>query len=355
MKGMGRVYKRSSSKFYWIEFWHNNEQYRESSKSEKKSDAERLLRKRLSEIEQGKFANTKVAGRLTLEDMIASLERDYQMKGHRSTAYIHYRAKHLTSFFGNAYALDITTAKIRQYIDFRLDEGAANATINRELAALGRMFALALESELLTTKPYIPELPEDNVRTGFFEHDHYEAIRQHLRSEYQDVLDFDYHTGWRKGEIWKLQWKDVDMKAGVIRLPHALSKNKDSSVLVLSGVLMALLQKRWELRVLGCPYVFHVGGKRIGDWRKSWWTACRKAGLDGTYFHDLRRTVVRNLVRAHVPEKVAMSITGHKSRSVFDRYNIVSEEDLRSASETLAEYVAQQSGRATVIPLRKKI
>jgi integrase len=169
------------------------------------------------------------------------------------------------------------------------------------------------------------------------------------------ILDFDYYTGWRKSEVWKLEWKDVDMKAGVIRLPQALSKNKDSRVLVLSGVLMELIEKRWQLRVLGCPYVFHVNGQRLRNWRRTWHTACKKAGLDGTYFHDLRRTVVRNLVRAGVSDKVAMSITGHKTRSVFDRYNIVSEDDLRSTSETLTDYVASQSKASNVIPLRKKI
>src|SRR5262249_1473746 len=148
------------------------------------------------------------AGRLTLDDMIDALHRDYHIKENRSTEFLRWRIQHLKRFFGNAFALDITTAKIKKYIDFRLDEGASNATINQELSALGRLFALALESELLTTKPHITKLPENNVRTGFFEHEHYEAIRQHLRPEYQDILDFDYYTGWRKSEVWKLEWKD---------------------------------------------------------------------------------------------------------------------------------------------------
>src|SRR5262249_15450941 len=154
------------SKFYWIEFWHNNTQYRESSKSEKKSDAERLLRKRLGEVEQGKFANPKVAARLTLDVMAQDLLNDYRIKENRSGAWAKRRITHLNRFSGNAYAQDITTAKVKKYIDFRLDEGAANATINRELATLGRMFSLAMEADLVTIKPHIPKLPENNIRTG---------------------------------------------------------------------------------------------------------------------------------------------------------------------------------------------
>jgi integrase len=227
----------------------------------------------------------------------------------------------------------------------RQAEGAAAGTINREVVALGRMYRLALQAGRLTSAPHIPKLEEAPPRQGFFEHGEYLVIRGHLPPTYQDALDFGCHSGWRRGEIIRLEWRDVDRDGRVIRLRPELSKTKEGRALALSGPLAGVIERRWQARALGCPFVFHMAGRPIGDWRKTWVRATEAAGLPGKLFHDLRRTVARNLVRSGVPERVAMAITGHKTRSIFDRYNIVSEADLRQATARLAEYVDGQSAR----------
>ncbi len=170
----------------------------------------------------------------------------------------------------------------------------------------------------------------------------------------------------------RLEWADVDLEAGVIRLRPELSKNRQRRTLELVGPWKDAIERQWNARSFAGPdgeehtsrFVFHVKGRPICDWRKRWATACKEAGfptrigqagqkLSGGMPHDFRRTAVRNLVRAGVPERVAMAITGHKTRSVFDRYNIVSGSDLKLAAARLAEYVEALRTEPNVVEMRK--
>jgi integrase len=148
--------------------------------------------------------------------------------------------------------------------------------------------------------------------------------RPHQR---QNFVRFGYFSGWRKGEISQLEWRDI--QDDVIRLRPEISKTKEGRVLALVGDIAEVIERRRAVRYELLPYVFHRKGKRIGDFRKAWGKAYKLAGVEGKLFHDLRRTAVRNMVRAGVQEKVAMSISGHKTRAIFDRYNIINEQDIR--------------------------
>jgi len=223
----------------------------------------------------------------------------------------------------------------------RREQGAEAATINRETSALSRMFQLAIRRGQLERMPVFPKrLDENPPRDGFFEHTEYLKVRAHLPASYRDVLDFAYYSGWRRNEILGLVWSEVDLAGGVIRLPPLRSKTKTGRVLPVSQPLREVLQRRQRRRRAGDPLVFHRDGVPVRQWRTALRDACRKARVPHRLLHDCRRTAARNLIRAGVPERVAMLLTGHKTRAVFDRYNIVNEQELLTAGERLATYVA---------------
>jgi integrase len=216
--------------------------------------------------------------------------------------------------------------------------------VNRELAALKRAFNLAMQVERVTRKPHFPRLEEDNVRQGFFEPWEFEAVLVRLPEHLRPPITWAYYTGWRMyGEILPLTWDRVDIEAGSVRLYRGTTKNKDGRVIALPQVLKDILEQQWQQHIDSypeCPFVFHDHGREMKSFYKAWRTACQSAGLPGKLGHDFRRTAVRNLVRAGVPERVAMTITGHKTRDVFERYNIVSAGDLEEAARKVDERIA---------------
>jgi hypothetical protein len=156
MRGMGRTFKRGS--VWWVSYYHRGNEYRESSKSAKEADAKRLLKKRLGEIGQGRLVGP-TEERVTFEDLASDYLNDFRLRGNRGVAWAEYQVHHLRKFFGFDRALDITTDRIRAFIKTRLEEKAAPATINRSLAALSRMFSLAIQAGRVTTRPHIPSHP----------------------------------------------------------------------------------------------------------------------------------------------------------------------------------------------------
>ncbi len=106
------------------------------------------------------------------------------------------------------------------------------------------------------------------------------------------------------------------------------------------------------MRRLDCPLIFHRDGRAVGDFRKVWKRACKAAGLVGRIPYDLRRTAVRNMVRAGVDPVVAMRISGHGTRSMFDRYDIISDEDIREAVLKTNAYVTNLPAESKVAPIQ---
>jgi len=344
---MGYLYRpklRSGkpASIWWVKYYVNGRPIRESTGTEKETEAKRFLKVREGRVAMGQPILRR-ADRIRYEEAAEDLRRFYESSGRRSLREAKIRLAHLDRFFRHYRLAAIDHATITRYVVARQEAGAANATINRELGILGRMLRLAYEGGKLFRVPPIKLLREPAPRQGFFEEEAFRAVLRHLPGALQAVVTFAYITGWRiQSEILPLTWAQVQFAGGVVRLEPGTTKNREGRTFPLFPELRALLERQRTLtreiqleqdRII--PWVFHRHGKPIRSFRKSWATACRLAGQPGRIPHDFRRTAVRNVVRAGIPERVAMQLSGHKTRSVFERYNIVSEGDLREAGRKL--------------------
>ena len=301
------------------------------------------------------YRNTSTA--LPIDDLAVGILNDYRINGRKTISDVKIRLnKHLQPFFGDMKAHNITTVDVESYIAQRQTEGAANGTINRELAALKRSYNIALQAGRIYKRPYIPMLREDNARQGFFEQHEYGRLLPALPEHLKAPATFSYYTGWRmQSEVLPLRWEQVDLDIGTVRLEVGTTKNKDGRIIYLTVELRALLIGLWQERQAvssQCPCVFTYRGEKFNSYKRSWARACRKAGLQDKLAHDFRRTAVRNMVRAGIPERVAMQMAGHKTRSVFDRYHIVSDGDLKEAAGRLdLAFGPQTMTKTMTIPL----
>jgi|WetSurMetagenome_2_1015567.scaffolds.fasta_scaffold00348_22 integrase len=339
---MGTVYRRKDSIVFWIKYYRNGKPFYESSKSEKETDAKKLLKLREGEIQAGTFSGLQVK-RITISELLDDVVNDYKVNKKRSLDRLELSVKHILGYFDGCKAADISSTAIQKYILHRQAQGAENGTINRELSAMKRAFTLAVRAtpKKIINPPYVQMLKEASPREGFLDHQDYMKLKEILPEYLRPLLVAAYHTGMRKGELINLQWSSVDLIEGKISLSGASTKNGKPRKIFLTGELyQTILNQRTicDSQFPDCQYIFFRDGKRIKDFRKSWKTACTAAGLEGLLVHDLRRSGIRGLIRSGVSTTVAMRVSGHLTESVFRRYDITSDSDLKSASEKVSEY-----------------
>lgn len=335
MKGAGGVYRRG--RLWWIHYQLQGQPRRfESSGSTIRADAVALLQKRMVDARERKHP----ALPASFEDLHELLVDDYGLSGRKSAARAKSAFAHLSAAFKGAKAGRIDGAALLAYANARKGAGARPATIRYELALLRRAFKLAHQVGRVVAVPPFPTISVSNARTGFFEEPQFRAVLGHLPQDLQALAKFYYWTGWRKQELLGLQWRQVSIAAGTIRLEPGTTKTGRGRAFPFRAVpelaaavkeqrqrTTALEQERGEI----IPWVFHRDGRPIRDFRTAWKSACRKAGVPGRIPHDFRRTAARNLVRLGMPERLVMTVTGHLTRAIFDRYHIVSDGDVAEA------------------------
>jgi integrase len=375
---VGRLYTRPGSAFYWYEVSFQGTTERRSTGQTDKKKAKGILDARVKELNAAEAGLIQLPSRgaeqVTVGQRLDALLAHFAIEGARSLRQMRSHLVPVRAAFGAVRVLDLTAEAIDAYVLQRQQAGAAPASINRGL----QLVAQAVRPFCATHRqplPVIRRLPERNVRQGFFEQADVEAMIAALPDPLADLTRFAYWSGWRRSEITGLTWAEVDLAARTIRLDPARSKTGEGRLLVIEGPLSALMARRWAARSYPgpagvetvSPLVFHREGAPIVDFRKAWASACVAAGLyqvvtdenghaqkvPSRLFHDLRRSAVRTMVNRGVPERVAMTVSGHKTRSVFDRYHIVTEQDQRDgAQRAWAPLEATPKAESNVIALK---
>ena len=364
-KGTGCVYQRPDSPVWWIKYSRNGKPYRESAKTTNQRKAENVLKTRLAEIATGTFIGPQ-AERVRVEDLADDFLREYRINGRKSLDDAQTRWDlHLKPFFGVLRAKDVTSDLIARYVDARQRQEAKNATINRELAVLKRMYRIGHQATppKVLRMPAFPHLKENNVRKGFLDDSQYRKLVDGTELWFRALVECGRTYGWRVSELLGMQVNQVDLDQRVIRLEPGTTKNADGREVFMTDAVRKLLSACVTGKQSNDAVFTRPNGKPVLSFRGTWekectragvgqlvcahcsapndsTAACQKCGFKGTrysglIFHDLRRTAARNLRRAGIAETVIMKIGGWRTRSVFERYAIVSRNDIQDAMRKL--------------------
>jgi integrase len=359
--GEGSLLKIAGCRFWYAQYYRNGRQIRISTKTEVKQVALKTLRRLLGDCENGAPLLSDMR-KIRYADLRQALIDNYIAEGNKS---LKEKANGeetiaglttLDKFFGYKTAFEdgkivisdkgvpvtqMTTDAARQFVRERKAEGIGNAAINRSLAGMRRMLNLAKRERKIQDVPYIEFQKEPPARKGFLELDDFEKLIRLLPSHLRPLITLLYFCGARIGEALQIEWSQVDLDSRRIRLEPEQTKTDEARVLPIPPGLVFMLSEMEPKtgRVFDATNL-----------RKEWVNACVAAELghkidvpgkpydpryEGLTLHDLRRSAVRNLRKVGVPESVAMKISGHKTRSVFERYNIVSDDDVQEAMQKL--------------------
>lgn len=336
-RGSGSVFQKLPCKNWVLQFYRDGKRIREATGSDDYDHAKKLLRQRLHEIDKNDYL-TRQGKPTRVRDLYAALLESSLIRRKGRKRELPGRWKHLEPAFAQMLASALATDDVRAYVRSRQAAGAADATINRELATLKRMFKLGLETTppKVLRVPFIPMLTENNVRQGFVEDADFAKLAAEASELWLRVLlELAFTYGWRRGELVTLRVRQVNLALGTIRLDPGSTKNREGREVAMTAKVRELLGAAVYSKRPDDFVLTRSDGSPIKEFRGAWANLCERAGLEGLILHDLRRSAAKAARRAGVPESVVMSMGGWKTADMFRRYAIVSSADQREAVEML--------------------
>jgi integrase len=343
----------------------------ESARTKDRRVAEKLLARRVHEVRNHRLGLARFVGpsqrKIKVRDLLADLIDRMRVGGKKSVRTATSQVQHFLNEYGGWRAVDITSSTLGDYQQMRLGEGAARATVDRELEIVTRAFRVAFADGRLSAVPTAQRLQKlhENARQGFLKPEQFLALLDEIENQdFRDWLSWFWWTGMRNGETSSLTWDGLeDGEPPIITLFSENAKIGEARKIPVVGPLREIVERRIERRRDDCPLIFHSSAKSFKATQGGlprryyavWKKACGTIGLPNLRVYDLRRSAIRNLIHAGVPELTAMKISGHRSRETFRRYAIEDPSEVAAAIERVGEYVTpRMKSRGRLIQFKRK-
>ena len=368
------LYWRGNTIWYTIRF--NGRQYKNSCETDDVKKAERCRNIKLGELHRGEVSGSNEPSSIRinelLDDLLSYADRKLGEKTAQVYRYSIEAEDGIRRHFGKIKASKLTTKHTEDYRRHRLKVGVTDTTVNREMAYLRRAFYLGRKR----TPPKVFMVPvfdmiseQNNVRTGFLTAAEYKIILAELPEYLKPLFVVAVNVAIRRGELLKIKWSQVHFEESVITLnPWETKKHDVRNCPILEGDMRTYLMaaKRYRDKFFPkCQWVFSHNGEQIKSFKNAWERATARASakpggenLKTLRFHDLRRTAIRNMRKAGVPQVVRMKISGHRTDEMERRYNIVDLDDIKAAkllmdaSHNVATTVMETASQASDLAAR---
>jgi len=334
------MYKRKGSDIWRINIRHDGKKIQKSLRTSNKKLAKTIEAKILAEIVEGTYYEKLIGRNKTFKDLMDKFLKVHAPKvsGSMQKSY-RTSLNHLEPYFGKSNLLSITPRKISKYKMLRKDEGAAPATINRELAMLSKAFSLAVkEWEWLKDNPVskVPKEKEDNKRDRWLSDDEEASLLEHSPEWLRDIILFSLHTGLRQDELLSLTWERVNILRKTILIKD--TKNGKPKTIPLNKTALGILESKARVISIKGRIVFHSKcGTKIDkhNLRRAFVIAMERAGIEDFTFHGLRHTFATRLAQSGCDLYKISKLLGHKDIKTTQRYAHHCPDSLRDGVEML--------------------
>jgi len=325
-----------------------------------KRQADRAFAKKLLEWQERKFLGLEKKERYSFGDLVDWYLSLPKTKEAKSIYKIRQHCERLRKAFGHMQADKIKPSMVEEYQQSRLSEGTYRktpykpASINRELEVMRRIYNLAMCEEMVTKNPCwkVTRFSEKNARDRVLTEEEQERLLKELPQHAADIVKVAYYTGMRAGEIFGMTWDRVDMKDGYFNLTGRDTKTGEPRRVYFNGQLKEVLERLGKVRSILHNFIFTFRGKPLKSIKVALARALKRAKITDFRLHDLRHTFTTNARKAGVDKTVIMKLTGHKTLSMFTRYNTMDEADARQALNLMEGYFGKKGQPTTAILLQ---